>query len=1156
MKTREAIYGLSQSRVKAQRFSYPCLWLASSFFFLIVQDTLAQNLKCRTIPSNTPVLLDTLVIEPGSIRTSGSFSWNDSTRVISVDATTEEVEICYRVLSTLLTSAYQNRSLTSYDESRESIKIIQKNPTVEKEELFEFSSVQKYGAISRGVSFGNRQSLFVNSTLNLQMEGKLDENLNIAAVITDQNIPYQPEGNTQQIRDFDNVFIKLYNDKFDLTAGDVVLKQPENAGYFLRYFKNVQGLKASYRGQSGKWKHETRVSGALAKGKFNSSTLTPIDGLSGPYKLRGPNGERFIIVLANTEKVFIDGELMERGFDRDYVIDYNLGEITFNNHIVITQFTIMRVDFEYAEQFYSRSNLSAYQSVASEKVKVFANYYRERDNPNTSFGFNLNEDDLNQLRGIGDNIDQAFITGFDSVQFSENRVLYIQKDTVDQDGMTQTIFEYSTDALDRLFSPSFSDVGSGNGDYVLSQTTANGSVYQWVSPEGGQSQGNYQPGAFIPLPNSRQLLTFGTEVSLSTYESVKAEVAFSNTDRNLYSNLQDEDNNSRAYFASLATIGRSSFIAGYTWLGSISLEYDDTAFTFIDRYRSILFDRDWNYVPGQNDFSEDLIVHLKGGLRKNEANRFEASLNRRKRSSFIDGWQQQIDFNQEVTNFRLVSKHFLLSNDQGSQTTNWLRSRSDLSYRKWKIAPGYIFEMDENEVANGARIISSLMNYKAHEFYLASTDSAKATYRIGYQLRKDRLPVNGDFEDYLFSKNLNASYTITNEKSSVTADFNYREVDDKLDLNVGEEEVINGRINWVQSMLNQNLRSNFSFSTGNSRELRRAFVYLPVITGEGTHTWRDTNGDGVQDLNEFFEAINPDERNYVKIFTPTDDYIIAFQTLYLHTIDMRAPSSWRSQGGIKRFASKVSANINFNINFKTTSNDYAERLNPFQISLDDEDLISTQNGKRYTLFFNRNGRGFAGDFTYQTSDNKQLLLQGFETREKGEWISNAKVDLSAAYTFRITTSIGNLINESDFLDSRNFEIASNSYRPQIIWQPSNVVRLIGSYERKVKRNEFTESSFESTTSKIYQAELTWNQAGIGSLRGSFSVVQIDFAGDATSYLGYLLLDALQPGTNQTWQINWQQKISKGMQISLLYNGRKSEEAAAIHTGNVQVTAFF
>ncbi|MEQ8904091.1 hypothetical protein [Ekhidna sp.] len=1100
--------------------------------------------------------MDSTLIESGSIQVDASYTWNDSTQTISVDSQSREVEVCYRVLSTILTKPFQNRDIADYDDSREDRIIINGVSLVEKEELFEFGGVQKYGAISRGVSFGNRQSLFVNSSLNLQMDGKLDENLNISAVITDQNVPYQPEGNTQQIRDFDNVFIKLYNDKFDVIAGDIVLQQPSDAGYFLKYYKNIQGLQASYRGSSENWKHESRVSGALSKGRFNSAIIPPVDGLSGPYKLRGPNGERFIIVLANSEKVFIDGKQMERGFDRDYVIDYNLGEITFNNHIIITQFTIIRVDYEYAEQFYSRSNLSAYQSVSNEKVKLFTNYYRERDNPNTSFGFNLSEDDLTQLRGIGDNLDQAFITGFDSVQFSENRILYSRKDTVDNDGVAESIFEYSTDASEELFSPTFSEVGFGNGDYVLLQTTANGRIYEWVSPEGGVSQGNYQPGAFIPLPNSRQMMTVGGEVNLSAYEKMTGEVAFSKTDQNLYSNIDDDDNGSRGYFTSIQTQGRPAFISDYKWVGAISMEYDEADFTFIDRYRPILFDRDWNYTPNRTESTDDLILFLKAGVEKDQGNRFIASLNRRKRSDFIDGWQQSVDFNQRLSNFQLSSTHFRLTNDQLDRTTDWVRSKSDLSYRKWKLAPGYIFDLDQNEIQSGDSIVSSLMHYQAHEAYLESTDSAKSTYRIGYQLRRDQLPVNGEIQDYLFSKNLKTSYSYNGEKGSVTADFNYRKVEDKLELNLGQDEVINGRINWIQSFLNRNIRSNFSYASGNSRELRREFIYLPVATGEGTHTWRDTNDDGVQDLNEFFEAINPDERNYVKIFTPTDDYITSFQTFYLHTIDARFPAGWRNQGGFKQFASKLSTNINLNVNYKTTSDAYNDRLNPFAIQLSDDQLIAAQNGKRYTMFYNRNGRGFAGDFTYQTSDNKQLLVQGFETREKNEWVSNAKVDLSAEYTFRVTTTLGTLLNQSDFLDSRNFEIVTNAYRPQIIWQPSNVFRLIGSFERKARNNEFTESSSESVLTKTYSSEITWNQAGSGSLRGMFSVVNIDFSGDPASYLGYLLLDALQPGTNQTWQINWQQKLSKGMQISLLYNGRKSEDSSAIHTGNVQVTAFF
>ena len=1085
----------------------------------------------------------------------GDYEWIDSTQTILVQhASQPSIEVCYRVLSTLLTKNYQNRSLLTYDDSR-SIESIKKNKEVIREELFDFGKVNKYGAISRGVSFGNRQSLFVNSTLNLQMDGKLDDNLFISAVITDQNIPYQPEGNTQQIRDFDNVFIKLYNNKFDLTVGDIVLRQPDDDTYFLKYYKNIQGGQIGYKGGQ-RWKYETRISGALAKGKFNSAIVEPIDGINGPYRLRGPNGERFIIILANSEKVFIDGKLLQRGFDRDYVIDYNLGEVTFNNHIIITQFSVIRVDYEYAEQFYSRSNISAYQRVSNDKVKVTTSYYRARDNPNANLGFSLGEEDIDLLRGIGDDIDQAFIAGFDSVQFSENRILYLKKDTIDLDGNTQTIFANSIDQTQVLFSPTFSEVGSNNGDYVLVQTTANGRIYEWVSPVDGQSQGNYRPGAFIPLPNSRELITLSGEVSISEYETTHLEVALSNADNNLYSSLDDQDNNSRAYYLSINSQDRPAFLNGYKWIGNLALEFDERNFTFIDRYRPILFDRDWNFNSAEAGNSNDLLLFLRGGVVKDESNKFQVDVNRRKRGSSVDGWQQQVIFNEQFSGFQLVSSHFRLSNDQGGLNTSWFRSKSDIQYRKWKVAPGFIYEIDQNEISNQDSVVSSLMNFKAHEWYVSSTDSSKSNFRIGYRLRTDKLPQNGELVDYLFSENLNASYNYSGKKGSITTDLNYRIVDDKLELNEVQAEVINGRVNWVQSFLNRGIRSNCSYSTGNSRELRREFIYLPVNTGEGTHTWRDSNDDGIQDLNEFFEAINPDERNFVKIFTPTDDYIIAFQTFYAHTIDARFPHKWSKRGGIRKFASKLSANINFNINFKTTSESYESRLIPFDLDLDASNLIAVQDGRRYTLFYNRNGKGFGGDFTYQTSDNKQLLIQGFELRERKEWISNVKVDLSSEYTFRVTTEIGSQLNQSDFLDSRNFDLNISSYRPQLIWQPSSYLRLIGSYERKNKQNRFTELSNESSTSQIYRAELTFNRAGKGSLRGMFSFVKIDFIGDPSSYLGYLLLDALQPGTNQTWQLNWQQKISKGMQLSLIYNGRRSEQTSTIHTGNVQVTAFF
>jgi hypothetical protein len=63
-------------------------------------------------------------------------------------------------------------------------------------------------------------------------------------------------------------------------------------------------------------------------------------------------------------------------------------------------------------------------------------------------------------------------------------------------------------------------------------------------------------------------------------------------------------------------------------------------------------------------------------------------------------------------------------------------------------------------------------------------------------------------------------------------------------------------------------------------------------------------------------------------------------------------------------------------------------------------------------------------------------------------------------------------------------------------------------------------------------------------------------GNKNSSLGYEMLEALQPGLNFTWALGWQTNIGKNMQLNLTYNGRKSEGANAVHTGNMMVRAYF
>lgn len=87
-------------------------------------------------------------------------------------------------------------------------------------------------------------------------------------------------------------------------------------------------------------------------------------------------------------------------------------------------------------------------------------------------------------------------------------------------------------------------------------------------------------------------------------------------------------------------------------------------------------------------------------------------------------------------------------------------------------------------------------------------------------------------------------------------------------------------------------------------------------------------------------------------------------------------------------------------------------------------------------------------------------------------------------------------------------------------------------------------------------KLKSNQAEKGSLQGGFALVQIQYDGNPGTSLGFEMLESLKPGKNFTWNAGYQRSISKSLQISIQYNGRKSETNKTIHSGGMEVRAFF
>ncbi len=303
-----------------------------------VTDTIPVNLdnhyslsRVSVIPFSERIVLRGRTLNRSDYSISyktASFKLSDSLAYSIFDT----LYVSYRSYQLSLQKEYKKRSLVIKvkEGGKDTIQVAQtEGGGFTAEEIFG-SRIEKSGTLVRGFTVGTTKDFTLNSGLRLQLSGKLSDEIEVVAALTDENTPIQPEGNTERLDELDKVFIQIKHPNATGTFGDYQLIRKQ--GEFGVVDRKLQGLMGefNYEGQSG------YVSLASSRGKFNTNNFNGVDGVQGPYRLSGINNEKDIVVIAGTERVYLDGIQMKRGEANDYTIEYGNAQITFTPQRLIT----------------------------------------------------------------------------------------------------------------------------------------------------------------------------------------------------------------------------------------------------------------------------------------------------------------------------------------------------------------------------------------------------------------------------------------------------------------------------------------------------------------------------------------------------------------------------------------------------------------------------------------------------------------------------------------------------------------------------------------------------------------------------------------------------------------------------------------------------
>ncbi|HEX5025203.1 MAG TPA: hypothetical protein VFV68_08015, partial [Agriterribacter sp.] len=773
------------------------------------------------------------------------------------------------------------------------------------------------------------------------------------------------------------------------------------------------------------------------------------------------------------------------------------------------------------------------------------------------------------LAFVGDSVQKAWYPSQVLDTFSVNKILYKKIDTVFND-VHDSVYVYSTSPDHALYSLSFTETGQGAGNYIQDEkSAANGKVFKWVAPDSNNNkQGRYEPVILLVAPKKQKLLSMGADYAISGHTIVTTEMAVSSYDNNGFSSKDKSDD--QGYAAKLVLTDnrqlKNSAADGLHLLSQLSYEWVQNRFRPIERLRTVEFYRGWGLPLNDVPAATENLFQAGVQLNSNNGNTLQFQFENYRRNDTYNGFKNSIVHKADYGNWHFNNLFSITNFNQQDQKGYYVKPMVDVSrdfpkMGNYRLGGQYLSERNYVQLKQYDSLNAGSFSYETWQAYIKSPLNKPNKWGVTYYTRSDKYPYQSKLVQSDRSSNINAyAELMKNDKHQLRVNVTYRNlyvIDSKVTSQQPEQTVLSRAeyfINEFKGLINGNLL----YEVGTGQEQKRDFAYVEVPPGQGEYTWNDYNNNGIPELNEFELALFRDQGKYIRIFTPTNEFIKAnyLQFNYSVVINPHSVIDVKKANGFNKFLTRLYFQSSLQIYKKENSDNL--QFNPFAVPLSDTSLILLNQVLSNSFSFNRYSSAWGFDLNNIRTSNKAFLTYGYESRKVNGWNVKGRWNINRSFLLELSAQKGQNGLVTPNFDNRNYYIESKGIEPRISFVRGTSFRVLMGYKYENKNN--TDSTQKAVIHSL-MSEVKYNVLSKSSITARFTYSQINYTDPGNNNIpntsvSYIMLDALLPGKNFLWTIDFTKRLASYLELNFQYEGRKAGTSNTVHIGRASLRALF